>query len=119
MVSRASRYRSSSAETTFESDDAGSQKLTPERRLYVAMIRRAVWDFVLYRGVLTEDKRAISEDAETWLFYDGDEDLDADGRVTFLYTCSVLNLDPERVRVGAQRLRRQDIQKLNNNIKED
>ncbi len=83
------------------------------------MIRRAVWDFVLYRAAVAEDKRAISEDAEAWLFYDGDEDLDALGRVTFLYACAVLNLDPARVRRGVQNLRRQDIQKLNNNIKDD
>lgn len=110
---------STSSDALFETESNTNRDACPEHKLYVAMIRRAIWDYVLYRDADAADKRAISEDAEGWLFYDGDEDLDSEGRVTFPYTCAILGLDPGMVRAGARRLCRDDLQKLNNNLKDD
>ena len=96
--------------------------IPPSHRLLVAIIRRAVWDFVLYKDVKKKDDPALHEigvDAAAWLFWDGQEEHDGDGRYTFLYICSVLGIEPRRIRETAAKLSRDDIQRLNNNIKED
>jgi hypothetical protein len=109
----------------------------------MAIIRRAIWDFVLYKDedptrfdpekfksakakkrAENERKRAernlaIATDAAGWLFWDGEEETDEEGRYTFKYICSILNLDPTEVRQRALSMTREDIQVLNNHIKED
>ncbi|MGA1354637.1 MAG: hypothetical protein ACO32I_07700 [Candidatus Limnocylindrus sp.] len=94
----------------------------PTHRLLVAIIRRAVWDFVLYKDAKrTKDPvlHEIGVDAAGWLFWDGQEECDSEGRYTFLHICSILGLDPRRIREIAARLTRDDIQRLNNGIKEE
>jgi hypothetical protein len=88
----------------------------------MAIIRRAVWDFALYREcdpVAEAEKHGLAEDAAGWLFWDGEEATDAEGRYTFQYICMLLDLDPKQIRTAAMRLNRNDIQKLNSNIKEE
>lgn len=95
---------------------------SPIHRLLVAIVRRAVWDFVLYRNVDPEEDRdryELATDAAGWLFWDGEEELDDEGRYTFRFICSVLDLDATGVREHILGLSRQDIQRLNNHIKED
>ena len=98
-----------------------SSSPSPETRLLVAIVRRAVWDFVLYREVdpkKDKERYGLATDAAGWLFWDGEEEVDDEGRYTFYYICSALDLDHKRVREGVLELTRADIQKLNNHIKE-
>ena len=94
---------------------------TPEQRLMAAIVRRAVWDFVFYRDVHPRRepiKYAIATDAAGWLFWDGTETVDDQGRFTFLYICDSLNLEPRQVRREVLRLRREDAKRLHNAFKE-
>lgn len=87
----------------------------------VAIVRRAVWDFALYRNVDPEkdkERYQLAVDAAGWLFWDGEEEEDEEGRWSFLFICGELDLDPKRVREGVLKMNRSDIQKLNNHIKE-
>lgn len=84
------------------------------------MVRRAVWDFVLYRNadpVKQKDRYELAVDAAGWLFWDGEDPEGEDG-FTFLHICSALELDAKRFRERVLTLTREDIQKLNNHIKE-
>jgi hypothetical protein len=95
---------------------------SPEQRLLVAIVRRAVWDFVLYRDMdaaQDEERYALAVDAAGWLFWDGEEEIDMDGRYTFHYICSLLDLNVRHVRKSVLKLSRNDIQRLNNHIKDD
>lgn len=106
-------------------------------------MRRAIWDFVLYkdedaskirpekgrtrkaRKELEEEKKrseerfSVAVDAAGWLFWDGAEEVDAEGRYTFLHICDLLDLRPKEMRDRILVLTRNDIQRLNNHIKED
>lgn len=106
----------------------GSSDFTPEKRLLVAIIRRAIWDFVLYRdedpkqyedGDERDRCRArldLAEDAAGWLFWDGEETVDEGGRWTFRFICSTLELDHKRVRHGILRMTRDHIKHLNSSF---
>lgn len=107
-----------SLELEYDGPNAASPALTPERRLYLAIVRRAIWDFVLYKKSKNVEKRALAREAEGWLFWPGEEDTDAEGRVTFQYVCSILNVDPARIRHSAKRLKRTDIQRLTGDLKD-
>jgi hypothetical protein len=97
----------------------------PEQRLLMAIVRRAVWDFVLYRALDADDSRedakrlAWAEAAAEWLFWDGVETSDEEGRYTFMYICEVLGIEPAHFREQVMKLTREDIQRLNNKIKMD
>jgi hypothetical protein len=87
----------------------------------VAIIRRAVWDFVLYNGVSKKKdplQHEMHADAAGWLFWDGEEEVDEEGRLTFRHICDLLDLDPKRIRHLVSEMTREDIQRLNNQIKE-
>jgi hypothetical protein len=138
-------FRSRSPNVAVDADYADGRKrgTLPSQRLLVAIMRRAIWDFVLYkdedltqydpskgktkkarRKIEKERKRAerdlaIATDAAGWLFWDGEEEVDEEGRYTFRYICSELDLEPADVRRRALSMTRKDIQTLNNHIKED
>lgn len=85
-------------------------------------MRRAIWDFVLYKEETRKtnaEKSLLAEEAAEWLFWDGEEETDTQGRYTFKYICEVLNLNPAHVRSKIAALERDDIQKMNNHIKEE
>ncbi len=95
--------------------------IPPSHRLLVAIIRRAVWDYVLYKDVKQKEDPALHEvgvDAARWLFWDGEEEIDDEGRYSFRHICATLDLDPRKIRGISAKLTRADIQRLNNNIKE-
>ena len=94
---------------------------TPEQRLMVAIVRRAVWDFVFYKDADPKGdpvKYAIAADAIGWMFWDGAETVDDQGRFTFLHICDSLNLAPQRVRAEVMKLKREDAKRLHNSFKE-
>jgi hypothetical protein len=126
-------FRSRSPSVTVDADYAEDRKrgTTPSQRLLVAIMRRAIWDFVLYKdenpkAFKDEDDRKkcqerleIAEDAAGWLFWDGEEETDGEGRYTFKFICEMLDLKPSDVRARALAMTLEDIQTLNNHIKED
>ncbi len=68
--------------------DSPNETGSPERRLLLAIIERAILDFV-------GNDRKESEGAHEWLFSDDDGGV---GEFTFSWVCSELDLDPERIR---------------------
>lgn len=117
------RPRSRSSEYRLDDDYVEGLRGTtsPVHRLLVAIVRRAVWDFVLYEQAdpkKNPDEYELYIDAVDWLFWDGEEECDTEGRLTFRHICSMLELDPRQVRHIALGMSRKDIQRLNNNIKE-
>lgn len=87
----------------------------PEQRLLIAILRRAVYDFILYRDLQPGQPNAdLAEDAAGWLFWDGEEELDDEGRWTFRHICTVLSIDHVRLRRRTLALTRDDIKRLNN-----
>lgn len=115
------RPQSPSSEYELDGDYADTKRgQTPEKRLMVAVVRRAVWDFVLYRDSKNAEHMGIAAEAAGWLFSDEEDAPEGeDERYTFVNICSALELDPRYVRECVLRLKRDDIPRLNNNIKDD
>lgn len=93
----------------------------PHRRLLIAIVRRAVLDFAIYRHVSKKERpeeHALAIDAAGWLFWNGLEPLDDDGRYSFLYICRILDLDANEIRKAALSLTKEDIQRINNSAGE-
>lgn len=87
----------------------------PARRLLVAIVRRAVLDFALYKNAdpkLDKVHHQIAVDAAGWLFFDGTETYDEEGRYTFLYICALLELEPRPIRAKALELDSTDIHRF-------
>jgi hypothetical protein len=138
-------FRSRSPDVSLDADYTAGRKqgTTPSHRLLVAIMRRAIWDFALYReedpkrfdpskAKTVKQRRkleaqrkkaerdlATAEDAAGWLFWDGEEEVDEQGRYTFRYICTMLDLNPAEVRARALSMTREEVQKLNNHIKEE
>ena len=82
------------------------------------MLRRAVWDFALYKSLPPEHKNyELAVDASGWLFWDGEEQVGEDGRFTFRYACEVLDVDYKKIRQYALRLSRSDVQRLSDTVR--
>lgn len=81
------------------------------RALLLEIVRRAAYDWVLYRASTRIDQKALAEDAYTWLFLE-DEDHphwtireDDDKEITgFFAICDALDLGVERVRAWIRKL---------------
>jgi hypothetical protein len=88
--------------------------ITPERRLIVAVLRRSIWDFVIYREVSDDhSKKHLAEAAAGWIWWDGEDFM------TFRYVCSTLDLDPKDLRKRILALRRNDLEHVNYRIESD
>jgi len=68
---------------------------TPEKNLLVAMLERALLDFL-------GNQKLESEDATEWLFYDDD----IDQQCSFSWVCLQLDLAPTEVRRNIHRMKR-------------
>lgn len=101
-------YHSQSSERVGLDNDyveTRSQRSMPEKRLLLAILRRAIWDFALYR--LPEDSHhKMHLDAAGWIFWDGEEHM------TFLWICDVLELNPKQIREATVRLTRDEIKRI-------
>jgi hypothetical protein len=83
----------------------------------VAILRRAIWDFALYRDSEPGTERfQLAVDAAGWLFWDGEEAIDEEGRYTFKHICSELDLVPQKLRDATLKLTREHISKINRRI---
>lgn len=96
----------------------GGKSSTPDRRLLVAILRRALWDFAQYKDPEHSDHK-LHVDAAGWLFWDGKERLDEEGRMTFHYICEALDLPPKLIREGAMVLTRDRIRRISQRIETD
>ena len=77
-------------------------------------MRRAVLDFALYRHQREDPLRyELAVDAAGWLFFDGEEYVDDQGRYTFMYICKLLEIDARRIRDQALALTRTDLRRFN------
>lgn len=78
-------------DVTYESSAVPSS--TPEQMVWLAVLRRAIYDFVMYRGYDKKTKQyALAVDAAGWIWWDGEE------FGTFLFVCSVLGVNPTQMR---------------------
>lgn len=75
------------------------------RALLLEIVRRAAYDWVLYRQSTRLDQKALAEDAYTWLFVEDEEHPNWDLRekdekeiTGFVAICDALDLSAERVR---------------------
>lgn len=115
----ASRSPSLSLFLGTEEDSPQSAVRRPEIRLWFHVLRRQIWDFVLYRNAPEGTEwYTYAEDAAGWIWWDGEEEVDEAGRPTFRHVCDMLDVDPDRVRRSILALERDDIARLNNQIKE-
>lgn len=99
--------------SSLSTDVPDAVRLSPPKKLMAAVLRRAVWDFALYRDVKKKkdpDKYQLAVDAAGWLF--SDEAGGKDGVITFLYVCEVLGLDPGHIRRSTLELDRDRVQQL-------
>jgi hypothetical protein len=80
-----------------------------------AILRRAVWDFALYRDVKKKadpERYQLAVDAAGWIFSNEVGAKEEGARFTFLYVCEVLGLDPARIRRSAVELDRDRVRQL-------
>lgn len=104
-------------EVTYIDEVGGRAPSTSERRLMLAILRRALWDFAQYKDPKSKN-HDLHVDAAGWLFWDGQETSDEEGRVTYHYVCEVLDFDPAVIRHGAKILTRERIRKISQRIEE-
>lgn len=78
---------------SYELEAEEGHKLPPNHRLLIAVLFRAVRDYVNYKdskpGTL---KYKIGADAAGWIWWNGTEDM------TFLKICELLGLNPVKIR---------------------
>jgi hypothetical protein len=75
-----------------------------------------VLDFALYKDADREKeplRHALAVEAAGWLFFDGTESIDEEGRYTFLHICSLIGLNAKEIRDQALMLTRHDLQRFN------
>lgn len=79
--------------------------------MWVAVLRRAIWDFAMYREASRDSKKfELAADAAGWIWFDGEE------LGTFLAICGHLDLDPVSLRRQILKLYRKDVEKINKRI---
>jgi len=92
---------------TYDVDPVGERMREAEgaRALLLEVIRRAAFDWVLYRTSTRIEQSILAKDAHTWIFEE-DEDhpnfklREREGKhlTSFVVICDSLDLDPDRVR---------------------
>lgn len=92
------------------------QEVSGCKALLLEIIRRAAYDWVLYRGSSSIRLRKIAEDAFTWLFTEEpghhlweERQKAGDHFTSFFSLCELLELDPDIVRDRVKQLTIKDI----------
>jgi hypothetical protein len=116
-MGRRQASQSASYELEHEFGQHRARLSSPERRLMVAILRRAIWDFALYRDAEEGTERyQLAVDAAGWIFWDGEEMMSEDGLYTFKYICFALDLDVKQLRDATLKLSRESISRINRRI---
>lgn len=110
---------SEQVELDYDYVDSRRSAMTPEQRLIAGMLRRAIWDFALYKDDPTHPNYEFAVDAAGWIFFEGEELDPGDERLTFIEACNMLGLDYQNVRREAVKLTRAQIEKMNRGIEMD
>lgn len=85
--------------------------LPPDHRLMIAVLIRAVRDFVNYKDTKRgSEQYKLAVDAAGWLFWDGREPM------TFLKICDTVGLDSENIRKITLTLSRDDLRRMSADI---
>ncbi len=86
------------------------------RALLLEVIRRAAYDWVLYRQSSKLQNKQLAENAYHWLFVENEESSSWDLRergqkiiTAFIAICDILDLDPDKVRARVRQLTERDI----------
>ncbi len=79
------------------------------RALFAGILRRAIFDWVLYRGHHRPDKRRLAGAAYSWIFFERESNpfwsrRKLRGLFSFVSVCECLGLDPDRVQIAASRM---------------
>lgn len=81
------------------------------KALLLEIIRRAAFDWVLYKNSSRPDQRALSQEAYTWLFEEDEEHPNFELRqregkelTGFISICDLLDMDVDRVRYYIRKL---------------
>jgi hypothetical protein len=85
------------------------------RRLLVAILRRAVLDFVQYQDCerSNANRYQLHVEAAGWLFSDAIEGADGEyNKYTFLQICSLLGMNPMEIREQALTLTKEDLHRF-------
>lgn len=106
-------HRSLSPENIRVDAEEAPRPLVPEQRLLLAVLRRAVWDYVLYRESVDTAKHQLSVEAQEWLFSDVDEWM------SFMFICKSLDINPSRIRRYADIITRKEIENVGRRIDVD
>lgn len=109
-VSQGSPWQSPSrsniaVEATETEHISSSPEFSPEKKLLVAILRRAVFDFALYRDS-TDENHELAVEAAEWLWSESEEHM------SFRYICDILDMEPGVMRKKALALGRNDIKKI-------
>lgn len=87
------------------------QQIRGSKSLLTEIVRRASYDWVLYREDERPSQRALAAEAESWLFLEKPghpvwEDRKNRGELgmSFLGICEALGLDPDKIRDGIRAL---------------
>lgn len=95
----------------FELDRAGVEmQASGAKALLLEVLRRAAYDWVLYRHSIRPQQRKIANDAQVWLFEEREDYSPYGARhvskhmTSFLEICSLLDLDPAKVRARVREL---------------
>lgn len=87
------------------------------RVLLLEIVRRAAYDWVLYRNSRRLENRKLANDAYTWLFVEGpghphwkQRKTDGYDAFSFISICELLGLDLEEVRARLRTITTRDIQ---------
>jgi hypothetical protein len=84
-----------------------------EKLLLASILRRAVYDIVLYKTSKRLVLQRRYQDAKRWMFENDMTHMPHEDRFTsFLSICSLLDQDPADIRKKTLNLRREDIRKI-------
>jgi hypothetical protein len=84
-----------------------THELFAEKMLWLSVLRRAIFDFVLYKGVGKYKRRW--QLARQYIFH---EDIEYEDTLSFKEVCDLFGWEPDHIRRMAATLQRCDIKKL-------
>lgn len=96
-----------------ETDAEEAKPLPLNQRLLIAILFRAVRDFVHYRSAKEgTPEYEVAADAAGWIWWDGEQPLEKAEPMTFRYICRELDLDVEKIRRLTRRLTVQELKRM-------